>query len=376
MNFRFLHFFAMACMAISGGVMYALIRNTGAERSLLPRLGGISNEVKAMYAMLNGNDGHLHWTQVPKPEIKADEVLLETYAAGINRADLLQRAGQYPPPPGWPDWFGLEAAGIITEVGEEVAKEGKWHVGDKVYALLGSGGYAEYVAVPEGLLMPVPEGLSMVEAAALPEVFGAAYLFLCMEGRIKAGDTLLVQAGASGLASVIIPMAKAFGARVITTVMNDELEQKIQHLPADIVVNTSRQKLADVMKAELEAGQGVDITIDCLGGEMVGQCLPYMNFDGHWIVIATLADDFSNVNMRSMYARRTRLIGTNLRSRTPAQKKELLTEMVDMLWPKVESGEVRPTIYKVFPIAQAEEAQALMQSGKSAGKLVLTVKDE
>lgn len=329
-----------------------------------------------MYAMLNGNDGHLHWTQVPKPEIKADEVLLETYAAGINRADLLQRAGQYPPPPGWPDWFGLEAAGIITEVGEEVAKEGKWHVGDKVCALLGSGGYAEYVAVPEGLLMPVPEGLSMVEAAALPEVFGAAYLFLCMEGRIKAGDTLLVQAGASGLASVIIPMAKAFGARVITTVMNDELEQKIQHLPADIVVNTSRQKLADVMKAELEAGQGVDITIDCLGGEMVGQCLPYMNFDGHWIVIATLADDFSNVNMRSMYARRTRLIGTNLRSRTPAQKKELLTEMVDMLWPKVESGEVRPTIYKVFPIAQAEEAQALMQSGKSAGKLVLTVKDE
>ena len=223
--------------------------------------------------------------------------------------------------------------------------------------------------------MPVPKGLSMVEAAALPEVYGAAYLFLCLEGKLKAGDTLLVQAGASGLASVMIPMAKAFGARVITTVMNDELEAKIQHLKADIVVNTSKQSLADVMKAELEAGRGVDVTVDCLGGEMVGQCLPYMNFDGRWIMIATLADDFTNVNMRSMYARRTRLIGTNLRSRTPAQKKQLLTEMTEMLWPKVENGEVCPTIYKVFPITEAEQAQDLMQSGKSAGKLVLVVKE-
>ena len=329
-----------------------------------------------MKAVLIEKDGHLSWSDVADPRIKDDEVLVQVYAAGINRADLLQRAGQYPPPPGWPDWFGLECAGVIAAVGKDVEAEGKWHVGDKVCALLGSGGYAEYVAVPEGMLMPVPKGLSMVEAAALPEVYGAAYLFLCWEGKLKAGDTLLVQAGASGLASVMIPMAKAFGARVITTVMNDELVEKIKHLPADIVVNTSRQSLADVMKAELEAGRGVDITVDCLGGEMVGQCLPYMNFDGRWIMIATLADDFTNVNMRSMYARRTRLIGTNLRSRTPAQKKELLTEMTEMLWPKVESGEVRPTIYKVFPIRQAEQAQDLMASGKSAGKLVLVVKEE
>lgn len=329
-----------------------------------------------MYAMLAGENQELVWTEVPKPEIKDDEVLLEVYAAGINRADLLQRAGQYPPPPGWPDWFGLEAAGVIAAVGKEVEAEGKWHVGDKVCALLGSGGYAEYVAVPEGLLMRVPKGLSMAQAAALPEVYGAAYLFLCLEGKIKAGDTLLVQAGASGLASVMIPMAKAFGARVITTVMNDELEEKIKHLPVDIVVNTSKESLKDVMQRELEAGRGVDITVDCLGGEMVGECMPYMNFDGRWIMIATLANDFTNVNMRSMYARRTRLIGTNLRSRTPEQKKQLLTEMTEMLWPKVESGEVCPTLYKVFPIAQAEEAHTLMQSGKSAGKLVLIVKEE
>jgi len=222
--------------------------------------------------------------------------------------------------------------------------------------------------------MPIPKGLSMTEAAALPEVYGAAYLFLFLEGGLKAGDTLLMQAGASGLASVVIPMAKAFGARVITTVMNDELEKAIAHLKADIVVNTSRQSLVDVMKAELEAGRGVDICVDCLGGDTVGECLPYMNFDGRWIMIATLAGDPTTVDLRSMYARRTRLIGTNLRSRTPAQKKKLLNDMVEILWPKVESGEIRPTIFKVYPIQQAEEAQALMRSGKSAGKIVLTVK--
>lgn len=329
-----------------------------------------------MFAMLNGNDGHLHWTEVPNPVIKEDEVLLEVYAAGINRADLLQRAGQYPPPKGWPDWFGLEASGVIAAVGENVKKEGKWHIGDRVCALLGSGGYAEYVAVPEGLLMPIPKGLDMKQAAALPEVYGAAYLFLCLEGGLKSGDTLLMQAGASGLASVIIPMAKAFGARVITTVMNDELEKKIGHLNADIVVNTSRQSLRNVMKTELEAGRGVDVAVDCLGGDMVGECLPYMNFDGRWIMIATLADDCTTVNMRSMYARRSRLIGTNLRSRTPEQKRRLLNDMVKMLWPKVESGEICPTICKVYPMAEAEEAHDFMQSGKSFGKIILVVKEE
>ena len=329
-----------------------------------------------MKAILVNDDKSLRWDNVPDPVIKADEVLVEIHAAALNRADLMQREGDYPPPPGCPEWMGLEVAGVITEMGDEAKAKSNWKIGDKVCALLGGGGYAEYVAVPEGLLMPVPKGMSLTHAAALPEVYGAAYLFLCMEGGIKAGDTILVQAGASGLASVIIPMAKAFGARVITTVMNDELEQKIQHLPADIVVNTSHRKLKDVMKEELEAGRGVDICIDCLGGEMVAECMPYMNFDGRWIVIATLAGDCSNVDMRSMYARRTRLIGTNLRSRTPAQKKQLLTDMTKMLWPKVESGEVCPTIYKVFPISEAEEAHQEMYSGRSAGKMVLVVKEE
>ena len=304
-----------------------------------------------------------------------DAVLLEIHAAALNRADLLQRAGQYPPPPGWPDWFGLEAAGVIRALGAKVEAEGKWHVGDEVCALLGGGGYAEYVAVPASMLMPVPKGLTMVEAAALPEAFGAAYLFLFVEGNLKAGDTLLMQAGASGLASVVIPMARAFGARVITTVLTDEAAAAVAHLRADRVVVTERESLCDVMREEREAGHGVDIAIDCLGGETVGTCLPYMNRGGRWIMIATLAGDPTTVDLKKLYVNGARLIGTTLRSRTPAEKARLLEDMVRLVWPRVESGEVRPTIYRVLPIQEAEEAQRLMAEGRSVGKIVLTVKE-
>lgn len=327
-----------------------------------------------MHAVLVGENGKLEWKEVPDPVLKEDDVLVEVHAAALNRADLLQRAGQYPPPAGWPEWFGLEAAGIVRDMGAKAKAEGKWHVGDEVCALLGGGGYAEYVAVPSGMLMPVPKGLTMEEAASLPEVYGAAYLFLFYEGGLKKGDTLLMQAGASGLASAVIPMAKAYGARVITTVINDETAKSIEYLHADLVVNTSKQRLADVLKAELEAERGVDIAIDCLGDNNVGECLPYMNFWGRWIMIATLAGDFSNVDLKSMYVRRTRIIGTTLRSRTAEQKAEILEKMVRDIWPMLESKAIRPVIYKVLPIQEAEEAQAIMASGKHVGKIVLKVK--
>lgn len=327
-----------------------------------------------MFAVLKGQDEKLHLTQVPDPTLRENDILLEVHAAALNRADLLQRAGQYPPPPGWPEWFGLEAAGIIRDMGANAKAEGKWHIGDKVCALLGGGGYAEYVAVPSDMIMPIPQGLSMEEAAALPEVYGAAYLFLFIEGKMKPGDTVLVTAGASGLASVAIPMAKAFGARVITSVRHDDQVEAIAPLGADRIVNTAHENLADVLQEELDAGHGVDIAIDCLGGDMVGQCLPHMNRLGRWIMIATLAGDVTNVNMRLLYARAVRLIGTTLRSRSSEEKGQILGAMVNTLWPKVESGEIRPTICKIFPIEQAEEAQALMASGRHVGKIVLKVR--
>lgn len=327
-----------------------------------------------MHAVLVGNQGKLVWSPVPDPVLKDDDVLLEIHAAALNRADLLQRAGQYPPPEGWPEWFGLEAAGIIRALGPKAEAEGKWHVGDAVCALLGGGGYAEYVAVPSGMLMPIPKGMTMEEAASLPEIYGAAYLFLFYEGGLKPGQTVLMQAGASGLASAVIPMAKSYGARVLTTVLDEKTAQSIAYLNADMVINTSKQSLQEVMKAELDAGRGVDIVVDCLGGDTVGECLPYLNCWGRWIMIATLAGDCTPVNLRSMYVRRTRLIGTTLRSRTPEEKAEILSNMVRDIWPLFEAGKIRPAVYKVFPIQEAEEAQALMASGRHVGKIVLKVR--
>ena len=327
-----------------------------------------------MKAVLITEDKRLQLGEVDRPTPAADEVVIEVYATAVNRADLMQVDGCYPPPPGCPDWPGLEVAGVIAELGADVARSGKWQVGDKVCALLGGGGYAEYVAVPAGMVMPIPEGLSMVEAAALPEAFATAYLNLFYEGGAKPGQTFLMHAGASGLASVVIPMAKAFGLRVITTVLNEKIAESIKHLNADVVVDTSKENIADVLKREAENGHPLNLAIDCLGSEKVGECFPYVAYMCKWIMIATLAGDISPVNMRTMFMKNIRLIGSTLRSKTPAFKAELLEKLVADIWPKVESGEVRPTIWSVLPIEQANEAHALLRDGKSAGKVVMTFK--
>jgi len=195
-------------------------------------------------AILVNEDRSLRWDNVPDPIIRAEEVLVKIEAAALNRADLMQREGDYPPPPGCPEWMGLEVAGEIVEIGKEAKAKSNWRIGDKVCALLGGGGYAEYVSVKYDMLMPVPKNCSMVEAAAIPEAFATAYLNLFLEGNIKKGNTLLMNAGASGLASVIIPMAKAFGVRVITTVRKDRLAESIRHLNADRVVITTKEDIS------------------------------------------------------------------------------------------------------------------------------------
>ena len=326
-----------------------------------------------MKAILVNEDKSLSWSNVPDPIMKSEEVLVKIECAALNRADLMQREGNYPPPPGCPEWMGLEIAGEIVQIGEEAAQKSNWRIGDKVCALLGGGGYAEYVTVKYDMLMPVPENCSMVEAAALPEAFATAYLNLFIEGKIEKGNTLLMNAGASGLASVVIPMAKAFGIRVITTVLSDEIAASIQHLNADVVVNTRKQNIAEVLKQQLEEGHPVDVAIDCLGGEIMGDCLPYMRHGGRWIMIATLAGDLTQVNLRNIFVRNVRIIGSTLRSRKPEVKAEILASLVRDVWDKVSSGEVRPTIYKVLPIAEAEEAHAILYRGENVGKVVLTV---
>lgn len=324
-----------------------------------------------MKAILVNNDKSLSWTDVPNPEIKDNEVLVKVAYAALNRADLMQREGDYPPPPGAPEWMGLEVSGTIEKIG--TAAEGKWKIGDKVCALLGGGGYAEYVAVPYDMCMPVPENCSMVEAAAMPEAYATAFLNLFIEGNIKPGNTLLMHAGASGLASVVIPMAKAFDIRVITTVLSAEIKESIKHLNADIVVDTSKESIVDVLKNELEAGRSVDVAIDCLGGEIMGECLPYLTHGARWIMIAALAGQKTQIDLKNIYVRNVRIIGSTLRSRTPAVKAEILARLVKEVWPKVEEGLVKPTVYKVLPIQQAEQAHDLLYQGKNVGKVVLEV---
>ena len=205
-----------------------------------------------MKAILVNEDKSLSWGNVPNPVIKNDEVLVKIEAAALNRADLMQREGDYPPPAGCPEWMGLEISGEIVEIGDEAKAKSNWKLGDKVCALLGGGGYAEYVSVKYDMLMPIPKNCSMIEAAAIPEAFATAYLNLFIEGGIKEGNTLLMNAGASGLASVIIPMAKAFGIRVITTVLSEAKANSIKHLGADRIVVTTKEDISEVLKEELE----------------------------------------------------------------------------------------------------------------------------
>ena len=325
-----------------------------------------------MKAIVINKDQSLSYTDVPNPVLKDGEVLIEVYASALNRADLLQREGNYPPPPGCPEWPGLEVAGIIKEVANGVTK---WKVGDKVCALLGGGGYAEYVSVTEDMVMPIPEGLSFVEASAIPEVYMTAYLNLFFVGNAKEGETLLMNAGASGLASAVIPMAKAFGLRVITTVLGEEMVKRVAYLNADRVVDTTKEDIAEVLKEEEQNGTPVNIAIDCLAGEALGRCLKYVARGCRWIQIATLAGDISPVDFRNIFVKNIRIIGSTLRSKTPAEKGELLSELVKKTWAKFSSGDIKVKIHKTFPLEKADDAQQELYAGKNVGKVVLIVKE-
>lgn len=326
-----------------------------------------------MKAILVNNDRSLIWDDVPNPILGDDDCLIKIEAAALNRADLMQREGDYPPPPGCPEWMGLEIAGTIVEIADGAKEKSGWKIGDKVCALLGGGGYAEYANIKYDMLMPVPESCTIVEAAAIPEAFATAYLNLFIEGGAKVGDTLLITGGNSGLASVTIRMAKAFGLRVITTVRGAAKSEAIRDLGADVIVDTSKESLADVLKAQLEQGYGVDVAIDCLGGTHMGECLHYLNRGARWIMIAALAGQKTEIDLKNIYVRNVRVIGSTLRSRTPKVKAQILADLVKNIWPKVENGEVKPTIYKVLPITEAEKAHDILYKGQNIGKVVLTV---
>ncbi len=326
-----------------------------------------------MKAMLVDENKNLVWSEVLEPDVGEKDVLIKIHAAALNRADLLQREGKYPSPNGCPPWMGLEVAGEVIKTGKAVTK---WKTGDKVCALLGGGGYAEKVAVDEGMVMPIPKGLSFEEAAALPEAYATCYLNLFIEGRYKEGETLFFPAGASGLASVGIPMAKAFGAYVITSVLGSDMKKNISHLGADVVIDSTNENVVEIIKKEAENGHPIDVAIDCLAGNTIGEAFPYVNEGCRWVLISTLAGIETTVPLRALLTKGIEFKGSMLRKRSVTEKGEILSNLVERVWPKIESGEIRPTIYKVLPMNEAEAAHAILQRGENVGKVVLRLDNE
>ena len=325
-----------------------------------------------MKAMLIDENKNFVWSDVAEPVVGAHDVCIEIHAAALNRADLLQRQGKYPSPKGCPPWMGLEVAGVVRETGAAVTK---WRKGDRVCALLGGGGYAEAVAVDEGMVMPIPGKLTFAEAASLPEAYATCYLNLFREGGYRPGETLFFPAGASGLASVGIPMAKAFGAYVITSVLTDEIAEKIAPLRADRIIVSAREDTAQVIREEAEKGHPMDVAIDCLAGETIGQCFPYVNEGCRWVLISTLAGVTTTVPLRALLTKGIVLKGSMLRKRSVQEKSDILAALVTQIWPKLADGSIRPIIYQTLPIAQAEAAHEILERGENIGKVVLKVRD-
>ncbi len=317
-----------------------------------------------MHAILITDNKDLVWREVPDPVRRDGRIMIDVRAAALNRADLMQRKGTYPPPPGWPEWMGLEVAGIVAEA----SPDSRWQVGDKVCALLGGGGYAEKVAVPEGMVLPVPEGLSFVEAAAIPEAFATSYLNLCIEGGMQSGDTVFIQAGASGLGMAAVQLAKRLGAKVVTTVGSQEKATFVRSLGADVVINRKAEDIAAVL-----ADHPTDVAMDCVAGPNLGPCLKTMAKGGRWIVIATLGGPASELDMLDFFKRGVKLIGSTLRSRTSEMKARILAGLEAQLWPAFSAGEIKVLVHQSLPITQAQAAHAILQNNANIGKVVLEV---
>ena len=317
-----------------------------------------------MKAVLIDSEHRLNWSEVPDPVWKPGFVVIQVKAAGVNRADLLQAAGKYPPPPGWPDWPGLECSGIVVKA----SPDSRWKVGDKVCALLGGGGYAEKVLVPEGMVLPLPEGCSFTEAACLPEVYTTAMLNLVFLGGLKKGETVFVQAGASGLGIAAIQIAGLVGAKVVTTVGSPEKAEAAKKIGADVVINRRTENVEAVLMQN-----PLDVALDCAGGALLGKCLNAMNPGGRWILVATLGGETTEVPLRVLLKKHLKLIGSTLRSRSDAEKSEILRQLVELVWPKVAEGKIRPLIDRIFPMEKAAEAHQILAQQKNIGKVVLTL---
>lgn len=299
------------------------------------------------------------------PRVGDHEILIRVEAAGVNRPDLTQRAGHYPPPPGASLILGLEVAGEVVEVGHGVTR---WHVGDKVAALLAGGGYAEYATAHEGAALPIPAGLSITEAAALPETVFTVWANVFEGAALKQNETLLVHGGASGIGTTAIQMAKAYGARVYATAGDDAKVKLCQKLGADRAINYKTEDWESIVR---DLG-GADVVLDMVGGPYVQKNLDVLKDQGRAVMIAFLQGPSVQLNLMRMMLKRLSLSGSTLRSRSVEEKARIAAQVERNVWPWIAAGRVKPVIDSTFPLAEAEQAHARLQGGAHAGKIVLT----
>jgi len=307
----------------------------------------------------------------PLPDLKPGEILIKVHAAGVNRPDVFQRLGQYPVPPGASDLPGLEVAGEIVDGdlgGSGFAK------GDLVCALVQGGGYAEYCAAPLDQCLPVPRGLSALEAASLPETFFTVWSNVFQRAGLQPGETLLVQGGSSGIGVTAIQVAKALGHRVFATAGSADKCRACEELGAERAINYKEEDFAAVVK-ELTGGKGVDVVLDMVGGDYVAREVACLADDGRIVIIALLGGAKANVDLGQVLRRRLTITGSTLRPRPVAFKAQIARELRERVWPLLGDASIKPVIYKTFPLERAAEAHALMESSAHVGKIVLEVAD-
>jgi putative PIG3 family NAD(P)H quinone oxidoreductase len=312
----------------------------------------------------------LTWAEVPDPVPRAGEVLVEVAAAGVNRADLLQREGRYPPPPGAPPYLGLECSGRIAALGGGVSG---WRVGDEVCALLAGGGYAERVAVPAGQVLPVPRGLSLVEAAALPEVACTVWSNLDGQAHLRDGETVLVHGGASGIGTHAIQVAVRLGARVFCTVGSPAKGERCRKLGAEVAIDYRAEDFVARVREET-GGVGVDVVLDNMGAAYLARNVAALASGGRLVVIGLQGGARAELDLGALLGRRASVAATALRSRPAGEKAAIVAAVRVRVWPWVEEGSVRPVVDRVLPVEQAAEAHRVVEAGEHVGKVLLAVR--
>jgi putative PIG3 family NAD(P)H quinone oxidoreductase len=307
--------------------------------------------------------------EAAQPSPSAGEILIEVDYAGVNRPDLLQRSGRYPPPPDASPILGLEVAGRVAALGEGVAE---WRVGDRVAALAPGGGYAEYCVVPAAHALPVPQGMSMAEAAALPEVWFTIWANLIGIGRLKAGERLLVHGGSSGIGLAAIQLTRHIGAEVMVTVGSAEKAEFCRNFGADFAIDYRQEDFLSRIK-EITAGEGVDVVLDMVGGSYLQKDVSLLRRDGRLVLIAFLEGSRSEFDFLPVMMKRLTISGSTMRSRTLAEKAAIRDALRQNIWTSLTSGRLRSHVCATFPLAQAGEAHRLMESRLHIGKIVLQV---